>query len=162
MRKAWPLLAVVSLLPALAAAQGTKISATYVCSPANPNHVLPVEGQPEHAYGVSQVKCTATKPWQIAAVASKEGIGTGVADVRGNQSQNHGTYVDTMANGDKVYFKYEFAATMKEAKPEKITGHKWEILGGTGKMKAIKGKGTCNATPQADGSVVYDCQGEYQ
>jgi hypothetical protein len=29
-------------------------------------------------------------------------------------------------------------------------------------MKAVKGKGTCNVTPQDDGAVVYECQGEYQ
>jgi len=162
MRKSGFLLAVGLLLPAVAAAQGAKISGTVVCSPANPQHVLPVEGQPDHSYALSQTKCTWTKPWQIGGLAAKEGVGTGVDDIRENRSRSSGTYVDTMANGDKAYYKYEFNATMKEAKPEKISNHKWELVGGTGKMKAVKGKGTCNATLQADGSVVYECQGEYQ
>jgi hypothetical protein len=150
------------LVPALAAAQGAKISGTVECSPPSPQHVLPVDGQPDHSYGVSQVKCTWTKPWQIGGVASKDGVGTGVDDIRGNKSQASGTYVDTMANGDKAYYKYEFSATLKDGKPEKIANHKWELMGGTGKMAALKGKGTCNATPQADGRVVYECQGEVQ
>jgi hypothetical protein len=156
------LLAVGLLLPALAAAQGTKMSGTVVCDPASVQHVLPVEGQPDHSYGVSQVKCTWTKPWQIAGVASKEGVGTGIDDIRENKSQSSGTYVDTMANGDKAYYKYEFNTTMKDAKPVTIANHKWELVGGTGKMKAVKGKGTCNVTPQADGKIVYECLGEYQ
>jgi hypothetical protein len=156
------MLVVGMLLPVVAAAQSTKMSGTTVCSPATAQHVLPVEGQPGHSYAVSQVKCTWTKPWQIGGVASKEGVGTGVDDIRENRSQASGTYVDTMANGDKAYYKYEFSATMKDGKPETISGHKWELLGGTGKMKAVKGKGTCNVTPQDDGAVVYECQGEYQ
>jgi hypothetical protein len=156
------LIAVALSLPIVAVAQGTKISGTVECIPANPPHVLPVEGQPDHAYAVAQVKCTWTKPWQIGGVASKDGVGTGVDDIRENRSQSFGTYVDTMANGDKVYYKYEFQATLKDGKPEKVSNHKWEIAGGTGTMKAIKGKGTCNATVQADGRVVYECQGEVQ
>jgi len=163
MSKSGPLVAVALLLPVAAAAQGTKMTGTVVCSPPSALHALPVEGQPGHAYSVSQVKCsTWTKPWQIAGVASKEGVGTGTDASSGNASQSSGTYVDTMANGDKAYYKYEFNAITKDGKPEKISNHKWELIGGTGKMNAVKGKGTCNVTVQADGKVVYDCQGEYK
>ncbi len=160
MSKSGPLLAVGLLLPAVVFAQGAKISGTVVCTPPSPLHALPVEGQPDHAYAVSQVKCTWTKPWTIGGVASKDGVGTGTDRISGNTSAASGTYVDTMANGDKAFYKYEFSAVTKDGKPEKITGHKWELVGGTGKLAAIKGKGTCNATPQADGKVVYECQGE--
>jgi hypothetical protein len=162
MSKSGPLLAVVLLLPVVAAAQGAKISGTVVCNPPSPLHALPVEGRPDNAYAVSQVKCTWTKPWQIGGVASKDGVGTGTDAISGNASQSSGTYVDTMANGDKAFYKYEFNAITKDGKPEKISNHKWELIGGTGKMNAVKGKGTCNATVQADGKVVYDCQGEYK
>jgi hypothetical protein len=162
MSKSWPLLAVGVLLPAVAAAQGAKITGTVVCNPPSPLHALPVEGQAEHAYSVSQVKCTWTKPWQIAGVAAKEGTGTGTDAISGNTSQSAGTYVDTMANGDKAYYKYEFKAIMKDGKPQTISGHKWELVGGTGKLQTAKGHGTCNATPQADGKVVYECQGQVQ
>jgi hypothetical protein len=156
------MLAVAVLLPVVAAAQGAKISSTIVCNPPSPLHALPVEGSPDSAYSVSQVRCTATKPWQIAGVAGKEGVGTGTAASKGNASQNSGTYVETMANGDKAYYKYEFSAVLKDGKPETISGHKWQLTGGTGKLAAVKGQGTCNATVHADGKVVYDCQGEYK
>ena len=162
MSKYLPLLAVASLLPVVAAAQGTKMTGTLVCSPPSALHGLPVEGRPDHSYAVSQVKCTWTKPWQIGGVTSKEGTGTGTDAISGTTSQSSGTYVDTMANGDKAYYKYEFNAITKDGKPEKISNHKWELIGGTGKLNVVKGKGTCNATPQADGKVVYECQGEYK
>lgn len=161
MSKSGPMLAVAMLIPAIAAAQGTKITGTLVCAPPSPLHALAVEGRPEHSYTVSQVKCTWTKPWQIGGVAAKEGTGTGTGDVSGNESQSKGTYVDVMANGDKAYYSYSFKSlATKDGKVEKIMGHKWELTGGTGKLQAVKGHGSCNATPQADGKVVYECQGE--
>ncbi len=162
MSKSGPLLAVALLLPVVATAEGAKISGSLVCSPPSALHALPVEGQPDHAYSVSQVKCTWTKPWQIGGVAAKDGVGTGTDVVSGNTSQSSGTYVDTMANGDKAYYKYEFNTITKDGKPEKISNHKWELIGGTGKMNAVKGKGTCNVTVQADGKINYECQGEYK
>jgi hypothetical protein len=162
MSKSGPLLAVALLLPVVAAAEGMKMSATIVCSPASLLHALPVEGRPDNAYSVSQVRCTSTKPWQIAGVEGKDGVGTGTDAISGNASQSSGTYVETMANGDKAYYKYEFNAIMKDGKPEKISNHKWELVGGTGKLNAVRGKGTCNVAVQADGKVVYDCQGEYK
>jgi hypothetical protein len=162
MTKWSPLLAVALLLPAAAGAQGTKMSATFVCETPSVVHALPVEGHPDKAYSVSQVKCTATKPWQISGVAGKEGVGTGTAANTGNASQSSGTFVETMANGDKAYYRYEFSSTLKDGKPEKISNHKWELVGGTGKLSAVKGHGTCNAEVQADGKVVYECQGEYK
>src|SRR5574341_1890523 len=138
MSKSGPLLAVTLLIPVAAAAQGTKMSGTFVCSPPSVVHALPVEGQPDKAYSVSQVKCTATKPWQISGLAGKEGVGTGTAVNTGNTSQSSGTFVETMANGDKGYYKYEFSSTLKDGKPEKISNHKWELVGGTGKLSAVR------------------------
>jgi hypothetical protein len=162
MMKFGALLAVGLLLPVVAVAQGGKMSGTVVCDAPAQETAIPVAGRPDHAYAVSQVKCTWTKPWQVAGVAAKDGVGTGMAQISGNSSQSSGTFVDTMANGDKAFYKYEFSATLKAGKPEKVSNHKWELIGGTGKMAAIKGKGTCNVTPQAEGRFVYECQGDYQ
>jgi len=140
---------------------GMQISGTLVCAPPHQEHVLPVEGRPHHSYAVNQTKCTWTKPWEIGGVASVEGVGTGVAEDHGNWSHSSGTYVDTMANGDKVYYSYEYKTASKDGKTQ-ISGHEWELLGGTGKLKGVKGKGSCEATPQEDGKVVYECQGKYR
>ena len=39
--------------------------------------------------------------------------------------------------------------------------NKYQITGGTGKMKGIKGSGTCKLTGTADGGTEYSCTGEY-
>jgi hypothetical protein len=139
----------------------TRMSGTTVCDPPSQEHALPVEGRPHHSYVVNQVKCTWTKPWIVRGLASTEGVGTGVVEDHGSVSFSSGTFVDTMVNGDRGYYDYSFKTKTKDGKPT-ISGHKWELLGGTGKLKGAKGKGTCEATPQEDGKVVYECQGKYK
>ena len=39
--------------------------------------------------------------------------------------------------------------------------NKYQITKGTGKMKGIKGSGTCKLTGGADGTLDYSCTGEY-
>jgi len=162
MKKSGLILAAAMLAPTIAFAQGAKMSGTLVCDAPLKETAMPVEGQPDHAYALNQVKCTWTKPWQIGSVAAKEGVGTGTAQIAGNTSQSSGTYVDTMANGDKAYYKYEFSATLKDGKPQAVSNHKWELVGGTGKLAAAKGKGTCKVTPQPEGRFLYECEGEYK
>jgi hypothetical protein len=40
-------------------------------------------------------------------------------------------------------------------------GGTWTFVSGTGKCKGIKGKGTYKGTPNADGTVTYQVDGEY-
>ncbi len=139
----------------------TRMSGTTVCDPPSQEHALPVEGRPHHSYVVNQTKCTWTKPWMVRGLASTEGVGTGVVEDHGSVSLSSGTFVDTMVNGDRGYYDYSFKTTTKDGKPN-ISGHKWVLLGGTGKLKGAKGKGSCEATLQEDGKVVYECQGKYK
>ena len=138
-----------------------RMSGTLVCDPPSQEHALPVEGRPHHSYVVNQVKCTWTKPWVVRGLASTEGVGTGVVEDHGSVSFSSGTFVDTMVNGDRGYYDYSFKTKTKDGKPT-ISGHKWELVGGTGKLKGAKGKGSCEATLQEDGKVVYECQGKYK
>jgi hypothetical protein len=39
--------------------------------------------------------------------------------------------------------------------------NKYQVTGGTGKMKGIKGSGTCTLKGNADSSVDYDCTGTH-
>jgi len=140
----------------------TRMSGTLECAPPSQEHALPVEGRPHHSYIVNQTKCTWTKPWAIRGLASTEGVGTGVVEDHGTVSLSSGTYVDTMENGDKAYYDYSFKTATKDGKAT-ISGHKWELLGGTGEIKGAKGKGSCEATTQQeDGKVIYECQGKYK
>ena len=138
-----------------------RMSGTAVCDPPSQEHVLPVEGRLNHSYAVNQLKCTWTKPWVVRGVASTEGVATAVVEDHGSWSHTSGTFVDTMVNGDRGYYHYEFKTAIKDGRPN-ISAHKWELLGGTGKLKGAKGKGSCEATPQEDGKIIYECQGKYK
>ena len=160
MRKMWLFGALCLFVPALAGAQ-TKISGVALCAPPNPAHQLTVGDKPGHAYGVAQGTCTWTQPWEIAGVKNTQGIGTQIQEIMGDTMKVRGTFVDSMANGDKASYNFEFTLATKTDGPHAIN-HKWELVGGTGKLAGVKGKGTCIGTPAgSDGSLNYACEGEY-
>jgi hypothetical protein len=39
--------------------------------------------------------------------------------------------------------------------------NKWQIVGGTAKLKGIKGAGTCNGKGTPDGGLTFECAGDY-
>jgi hypothetical protein len=39
--------------------------------------------------------------------------------------------------------------------------NKWQIAGGTAKLKGIKGQGTCTGKATPEGGLAFECQGEY-
>jgi len=157
MRKALFVVCCSCLLTSFAVAQ-TKISGTFTCGKSSTQQMVPVGDRPNHSLGITQGSCTSTKPWTIAGVASKEGVGTDTMDANGDVSRSHGMYVDTMENGDKAIYRVEGTATTKDGKVSAT--NKWQLVDGTGKLKGVKGEGTCKASGTVD-SVAYDCDGEY-
>jgi len=151
---------IVFALAAVASAQ-TKISGTAQCGKPDPEYSIQVGDRANHSFAIDQVKCTWTKGWEIAGIQDKEGVGTEFYEIRGNTPRGHTYAVDTMTNGDKAYYREEFSFTLKDGVPQ--SGDvKWTLVGGTGKLKAIKGKGTCKLTSAArDGSSTWDREGEY-
>jgi len=160
MRKILLLAGLALGVTSLAQAQ-TKISATALCAAPNPTHVLSVGDTPDHAYAVAQGTCKWTKPWEIGGLKNTEGVGTQIQEVKGETTKVRGTFVDTMGNGDKAFYNFDFTLLAKKTGPE-VMNHKWDLTGGTGKLQGVKGQGTCKATPVgSDGSFNYDCSGEY-
>jgi len=152
---------VVFALAAVASAQ-TKISGTLQCGKPDEVHAIQVGDRPNHSFAISQSKCTWTKPWEIAGIQSKEGIGTEFDEISGDTSRYRFYFVDTMANGDKAYYRGEGTATLKGGVYQSAD-EKWTLVGGTGKLKGIKGKGTNKLkAAAADGSSTYDSEGEYE
>lgn len=143
------------------AEMGMPMSGSLVCDQPLKQEVVSVEGRPDHSYSVVQTKCTWTKPWELGGVASVTGIGTGTNEIHGNWVHASGTFVDTLANGDKGYYSYEYKSSTTDGKVQ-ISGHHWKLLGGTGTLKGARGKGTCQATAREDGKVDYECQGKYK
>ena len=158
MRKALFVVCLSCLLTSLAVAQ-TKISGTFTCGKSSIQQLAPAGDRPNHSFGVTQASCTSTKPWSIAGVASKEGVGTDTLEANGDVAKSRGVYVDTMENGDKAIYRVEATVTTKDAQVQ-VTGHKWQLVEGTGKLKGVKGQGTCKASGTAD-EVTYECEGEY-
>ena len=157
MRKALFVVCLSCLLTSLAVAQ-TKISGTFTCGKSSIEQLAPAGDRPNHSFGVTQASCTSTKPWSIAGVASKEGVGTDTLEANGDVAKSRGVYVDTMENGDKAIYRVEATVTTTEGKVSAT--NKWQLVGGTGKLKGVKGQGTCKASGTTD-SVAYDCDGEY-
>lgn len=158
MRKLVLLVGLMCLCASLAQAQG-KIANGWACAKPAVVHSIEVGDQPGHAYSIDQSKCTSTKG-EIAGVREKEGMGTAFAEVTGNSSQGHGVFVETMANGDKIHFTYQFTATMKDGQMQSAS-NKFQATSGTGKFKGIVASGTCTAKGSADGSVTWSCTGTY-
>jgi hypothetical protein len=158
MQKALFVVCLSCLLTSLAVAQ-TKISGTFKCGKATTEQKIPVGDHPDHFFGVSQGSCTSTKPWTVAGVASKAGVGTSTLEANGEVAKTRGVYVDSMENGDKAIYRVEATVTTKDAQVQ-VTGHKWQLVEGTGKLKGVKGQGTCKASGTAD-EVTYECEGEY-
>jgi uncharacterized protein affecting Mg2+/Co2+ transport len=154
---------VMALLVFVVASSGqaqTKMSGAGVCAKPDVEHAIPVSDSPGQTFTIGQGKCTWSKPWEIEGQATKGGATTFFAHTSGNTVRQSEVYVDTLASGDKVFYSYNQTATLKNNMPQPTKG-KWTITSGTGKAKGIKGSGTCSITPAADGSVAFECEGEY-
>ena len=115
--------------------------------------------QAGHAYAIEQINCTAMKG-DIGGNKMKSGMGTEFLDVRGDHVTGHGEFIESMENGDKNLYKYEFSGTTKDGAFESGT-NKWSLIEGGGKMKGGKANGTCKAKANPDHSTAFDCMGTY-
>lgn len=138
----------------------TKISGTVQCSKPDQAHSVEIGDRPNHSFQIVQGKCTWTKPAEIGGTQFKEDLVTGFAEVRGNKSRGRGYVVNTLANGDRSYVRTQGTTTLKDGVTESAEG-KWTFIGGTGKLKGVKGSGTYKGTGGPDG-VTYEVEGQYE
>jgi hypothetical protein len=146
-------------LPALSLAQ-TKISGTVKCSKPDQSQKIDVGDKPNHAFAISQGKCTWTKPMTIAGIQTKEDVGTNSGETTSTGAKGHGYVLGTMSNGDKFSVRTQTNDAYKDGNLQTTQGT-WSFTSGTGKLSGIQGKGTFKGKPEADGSVVIDVEGEY-
>jgi hypothetical protein len=142
----------------LSAAQG-KISSQWKCEKPSEQHSIAVPDREGHSYSVAQGKCTSEKG-SMGDDKEQEGTYTEFGDMTSSGDQNHGVFVVTLANADKVFYHYHGTQTWKDNKMESAS-NKWTIVSGTGKYKAVKGEGGCKGKGNADGSSTWDCEGTY-
>jgi len=158
MKKMCLVLCLVCLVSSVALAQG-KTNVQWKCDKPSVQHSIPVGDKPGHAYAIEQINCTAIKG-DIAGNKMKSGIGTEFLYLKGDDVTGHGEFVESMENGDKNVYKYEFSGTAKNGAFESGT-NKWSLIEGGGKMKGGKANGTCKAKANPDQSTSFDCMGTY-
>jgi hypothetical protein len=147
----------VAALAASAAAE-MKTSGTALCKPDPPAPVA-VEDMAGHAFAIGKAQCTWTK-FEIGGVAYKDGVSVSMDEMNGDKSTSDGYHTATLANGDKTTAHFHGTAMVKDGKFVS-GGGTWTFSSGTGKYMGIKGKGTFKGTPNADGTVAYQVDGEY-
>lgn len=148
---------VVGLAVATGSAQ-TKMTMTGKCEKPKIQQSISIPDQQGHSLTLAQGPCTASG--DIGGAAGTTGIYSEHSDAKGNQARIWGVYVETLASGDKVFYDYSGTWTTKDGVPQSGT-NKWQISGGTGKMKGIKGTGSCKLTGSGDGGSEYTCTGDY-
>lgn len=144
-------------LAASAVAQ-TKASGKAECKADAP---APVEigDKAGHSFAVGKAQCT-WSGFEIAGAAYKDGVSVSLDEISGSKVTSTGYHTATMANGDKTTARFHGTSTMKDGKFVS-GGGTWTFSSGTGKVKGIKGKGTFKGTPNPDGTVTYQVDGEY-
>ena len=136
----------------------TNLSMSGTCSKPDVMQSVPAGDRDGHVFTVAQGKCT-TKH-EMNGAMSQGGAFSEHGEVSGSHSMSSGVYVETFDSGDKIFYNYHGTETMK-GDAMVTASNKWQITGGTGKMKGIKGSGNCKFTPAADGASDYTCTGEY-
>jgi hypothetical protein len=136
----------------------TKSTMSGKCEKSQVQQSISIPDQQGHMFMLAQGKCTVNG--DVGGSSGKDGIYSEHADVKGTDLRSWGVFVETLASGDKVFYDYQITGTAKNGTLQSAT-NKYQISGGTGKMKNIKGSGTCKLTGAADASSQYSCTGEY-
>ena len=158
MKKQFLVLCSVCLLSSAALAQ-VKVDNQWKCGKATVQHSIDVGDKPGHAYAVDQISCTSTKG-EIEGVKIKSGVGTEFLEVTGDKFTGHGEFIETMANGDKNFYTYQFTGTMKNGVLQ-AGSDTWTLREGGGKLKGAKASGACKGAGNPDQTATCDCAGEY-
>jgi hypothetical protein len=140
-------------------AQSGKVASEWKCEKASMSNSIPVADEANHAYAISQFKCTASKG-EMAGAKEKEGTGTEFDDIKANNLTGHGIFVETLDSGDKIHISYQTTGAMKDGAMQSGS-NRWHISDGSGKLKAAKGSGSCTGKGNADGSSTWTCTGSY-
>jgi len=150
----------VTLVMTAGAEAQTKFSGACNLGKPDPNYTVTVGDRPGHAMELVKLKCMWTKG-ELGGVALKEEDDTATIDVSGNTSRYRGYAVGTTVDGDKYFGPFEGTMIYDKNVLVKDTCT-WKFSGGTGKLKGLKGNGTCTAKFDATGAEVLDVKGEYQ
>ena len=92
---------------------------------------------------------------------TKDGVSTSTSDVSATTVSSRGYHVTTMTNGDTFSVSFSDKLHPRKDGPPEVIKATWAFLSGSGKLKAIKGKGTYVCKTAADNATSCDVEGEY-
>ena len=142
------------------AASAQKMTEQLKCGQPDQQHAITVGDEPGHVYSISHATCTYPKPGNIGVARKVSGEDVIFSETKGSRTAWHGVFTETMSNGDKLYYRHKGGGMLKDGA---FSGEdQWEVSGGTGSYKGYTGKGVCKLHPQADGTFLDECSGEYK
>lgn len=156
----YKLLCVCALFAMAAAATPaqTKHSFSGKCGKADVVQTIPAGDKEGHSFMLQQGKCESKG--EVGGAKSKQGTFSEHDEANGTHLKGWGVYVETFDSGDRIFYAYQTTGTTKDG-AFSDGSNKYQITGGTGKMKGIKGSGTCKLTGNTGGGLDYACTGEY-
>jgi hypothetical protein len=147
------------LCAATASFAQTKVSMSGTCAKPDVMQSVPAGDKDGHTFSISQGKCTVKG--EVGGVEGKEGVWADHGDGTATRGKVSGIFTETFANGDKIIYTYSETTMMKDGAPVSAT-NSYQVSSGTGRMKGIKGTGTCKLTPTGtDGAMNFTCSGTY-
>jgi hypothetical protein len=149
--------ALFAMVAAAAPAQ-TKQSFSGKCAKPDVVQTIPAGDKDGHSFMLQQGKCESQG--EVGGAKSKQGAFSEHNEANGMQLKGWGVYVETFDSGDKIFYTYQTTGTTNDG-AFAAGSNKYQITGGTGKMKGIKGSGSCKLTGSAGGGLDYACTGEY-
>jgi hypothetical protein len=118
---------------------------------------IPVGDMDGHMYVIQSGTCAPKNEVHGAKATSASFAEHG--DMSGTHTKTSGVYTETFDSGDKLFYSYNNTGTVKDG--AFTTGsNTYKIIGGTGKMKGMKGSGSCKLKGTDDGGLTYNCTGE--
>ena len=153
-------LSVLFTVAAAATPAQTKHDFSGKCAKPDVIQTIPAGDKEGHAFLLQQGKCETTSG-EVGGAKSKEGAFSEHGEATGTRTKGWGVYTETYDSGDKVFYSYETMGTTSKEGAFTSGGNKYQIIGGTGKMKGIKGSGSCKLTGNAAGGLDYACTGDY-
>jgi hypothetical protein len=153
-------LSLIVLASAASALAQTKITMSGKCGKPDVQQMVPAADAPDHMMTLTQGKCVPTKAAEFGGSPGKQAAFAEHGELIGQNGRVTGTYVDTLANGEKVYYSYEATSVLQNGALQSME-NKWKIVGATARLKGITGQGTCTGKGTSDGGLTFDCIGEY-
>jgi len=144
------------LLFASSAPAQNGVDTKWRCPSPSAVHTLAVGDAPNHNFTIIQGDCKSIA--SSAGFPEGESVYTEFQEMRSASVSVHGRMNVTMKNGDMVYYSYEGSFPTDITRP---FSERWNLEGGTGRYRSVKGNGACTGKVYTDGSGEMECVGTF-